>query len=237
MSLENAINSLIEASSAQTARAEALNDTVSNKISNIDENFLLKSNELTQFILDTRKNLTGSLISSYDTEESFSKSSLEIVADAIDNTKSEWTLVTPSNIPATWFPSPEKLTYIRFKQAFSAPPGHYQTPPYLTDTSRTFMRFIVSNIEASQTQIKEQIAEHGFNPNKIGEWAANVSTSQIDCMEVPNVHPYMGLWVQFFNIGLGINGVGNGVPQEITSFGGDANFNVHSIENYPQLDD
>jgi hypothetical protein len=236
MSLEDSINKLIDASGEQTARADALNQTVVDKIGDIDARVAQKLAETDQFITDSRVHLTRSFVAPYDRGENFSKSGLGIVADAIDNTQSEWKLVVPAAGQVNWYPSAGKLTYLRLKQAYSSPPGYYENPPYFTDHSRTHMRFVVSHTAATPAQIKEQIDVQGIDPAGAGNWGTNSTTLTVDCMVVPNVHQYMGLWVQFFNIGWGINGNGNGVPQEITTYGGNTNFTVDTIENYPNLD-
>lgn len=238
MSLEQSIQDLITASGQQTEAANQLNQTVSDKITDIDGRVEQKRAELDQFIDDSARAITRCSILAFDRTETFTKAGLGIVADDIDNTMSKWTKVMPVNVAYqnTWYPALNKLTLLKAIKIFSTAPGEYETPKFSNDHSRTKMRFLVTNSDATPEQVKEQVGLQNPTLTLVGGWNFASTTVEIDSIAVANVHSYKSLWVQFVNIGYGQEGQGDGVPQEITTYGGNSSFILDCVENYPALD-
>ncbi|KZN53310.1 hypothetical protein [Pseudoalteromonas luteoviolacea] len=164
-----------------------------------------------------------------------------LVADPNDETRSNWIRVPNGGAWTGYntYPAAKKLTKVHTVSGYSYEPGYYESPEqYTADWSCTFMQFILTNESATSEQINDNIASQGANvdQSKMGGWWNGSLVTGIPCMNIAGLHPYSCLFVRLVNV------VANGasdrpglLPQNVLQFGGNCNFSIDRVVNYPNI--
>lgn len=135
--------------------------------------------------------------------------------DPADNTVSKWVLVSSD----LCYAGERVLVHIDAAMCVAAPPGFYEATQYANDKSISVMQFVVANTGATSDQINARLTALGIALNDNGSWSNHDTLIKTTCVQVPNVHPYSGLWMRFVNRRY-TAGAGAGPAQAINTYGG-----------------
>ncbi|WP_010606463.1 hypothetical protein [Pseudoalteromonas maricaloris] len=156
------------------------------------------------------------------------KSSLNIVANAENQTISDWVPVPLGTLGEMSGIHAGALAYVKTRRCYSASGGY---PDYLEDKSRTYMQFIMANDNATSQEIDAVIAEKNISLNIFGTWGVTPLTIPVDIINIADKHSYKRLYVRFKNVGY----ADGEMPQNIIEFGGGAHFSIDEVTLYPKI--
>jgi hypothetical protein len=167
----------------------------------------------------------------FDRSITHSKTSLNIVADIQNRSRSNWVLIPEGN-DAMDYPTPGSLTIIHPIFVYSMYGGYYESPRYKTDYSRTQMQFVVANYQATSDQINCELDNSGITPTSHGNWSVSARAFTCNTINISGLHPYKKLFVRFQNVN--VTGKRGGL-QNIVKYGGNSSFKLDRVCNYPEI--
>ncbi|KZX00941.1 hypothetical protein JL49_09010 [Pseudoalteromonas luteoviolacea] len=162
-----------------------------------------------------------------------SKTSLNIVADRADITRSDWVAVPAAadGVGYQNYPHHSGLTILNLTRAYSRNGGY---PDYVSDTSQSRMQFIVAGDGMTSDEINTAIAATGAAIADTGGWNNAPFSVPVSVLTYNNdTSSYKRLYVRFINRPH-IEGRLE-LAQEITQWGGDSHFAVDTVVNYPRV--
>lgn len=230
------MSGLEEQLAAAVTEAGSLNDAVRNfltnqtprldaKIGEMDA----KQEEVDEWIATAMARLTMPRRVAFDPTVVYSKSSLALAEDPADRTRSVWHRLPV--IGNSYLSGNERdLGVVVLNNAYSAPPGHNESPQYSSDVSRTVMQFVISNHTAATDDINARIASQGIEVPNAGNWGINTQSALAPVVKVPGAHGYLRPYVRFVNVAYEASG--SSAAQNITNFGGDSTFALHEANVY-----
>lgn len=166
----------------------------------------------------------------YD-HQTHSKSSLKVVADPADDSKSKWQHV-PNTLPHHMYTRTGSLIVINTRTGLKINPGHYENPQYKRDKSASLMQFIYARDSSTSDEINGELEKSNIEDMQdLGGWWNGVKNIQTTAVNVTKHHPYSRLFVRFVNKVIS----GDGKPQNIITYGGDSSFSIDSVENYGSI--
>jgi len=227
MSLETQIANLVAATNQLTGE-------VSGKMTQIDQRVEQKRGELDAWRSAARHEFVFPTTMRYG-NVSHNKAELLVNNAAnvsADPAKSKWVRCGMNlDSKSRGYFSEGSLVVVCLDRAITAPPCHYQNPPYSSDWSATYMQFVIANESATSEGIDARLAALGITPELAGAWSDHSHRVRTTAVSVPSLHPYSQLFVRFVNLS-SYDPQGR-VPQDILSFGGDGIFAIDHVAAYP----
>lgn len=158
------------------------------------------------------------------------KSSLNIVEDPQDETKSQWVKVPvmDGGVGRVSYAVANKVTVAHVKRAYSVPGGY---PDYTQDRSVTRMQFIVANDAATSEQINAEIARLDLSMYSMGKWDHAARCYSLHTIDIDGLHDYKSVWVRFVNEPY----FEGEQAQNVVQFGGNASFAIDRVENFAKV--
>lgn len=147
--------------------------------------------------------------------------------DSVDKSMSKWKYMGIGQV----YGNEGCVVNVDTSRCYMHYPGHYESPQYSTDKSSSRWQFVLANSGATSDQINQRIKDTGLNIPLHGGWSDDAQMLKTTCIQVPNVHPYSGLWVRLVNVVVS----GSGAPQEVSKFGGSPALSARFAEIYPNI--
>lgn len=217
-----------------------INNALSNAQSSVADAVATADTRISDAIRTFAESHADMRINYYD-RQLFSKNNLisdhGLVVDPTDETRTEWLQVPCSNgWGVNTYPHHGGLTKVHTISGYSYSPGYHETPQYTEDWSRTYMQFVLTNIEANSTEINEVIESNNIPLGKVGGWWNGARVHNIPCIKVDGKHPYSRLFFRLINVvSNSVTDPQNYQPQNILTFGGNCNFSLDRVVNYPRI--
>ena len=188
--------------------------------------------QVQQAISSMQSTMLMPYIGYYD-DQPVSKNSAAITADPANASHSNWFPV-PNTRSHHLYPIEGRLIIVRLLGAYSYEPGHYESPQYSNDKSKTIVQFIYANDAITTLEINARLAALGIGDDLpyAGAWWDGTQSIRTTAVINKAHHPYSRLYARFLNVTV----YGDGAPQNIVAFGGNASFAVNSVLHYPSLE-
>lgn len=191
-----------------------------------DARVAAKEAEVDAFLAQAEDGLTRPVNMAYDVSLARTKTSLGAVANAADNTRSDWIEVAvPISPNYLWTPEGRKAV-LYLQKSYAVSPGKFENPQYSADWSYSRFQFVLASFHLDSDGVDARLAELALTPGAIGGENSNASAAEIPIVVGAGNSSSCTLRVRFINE---THPAATGAPQEITAFGGNSVFHVDRV--------